>query len=258
MKNNTPLLNCIGNYILLGNNIEDLKVNAKKIATKVRNQCPASFNASEAFIEYDIRYTPPFEKHFETLFNLQGIAAEKPRFQDEYRGYIILDVSKYLQHEKEEWFDITMKFLHDQNEIWKYIFLVDMKNTRAGEEMVSKILSLLFCKVEDMRESLDAEAKRFILQECKANNVSLSKVALSFTESYLLKKEGAREAVSTLLLELANKYGSRKTIDMKMLNEQIKSGSSVIRYMLNTDKYALFLALLEEFVMKGLEHGEKV
>ena len=169
-----------------------------------------------------------------------------------------MDVSKYLQHEKEEWFDITLKFLHDQNEIWKYIFLVDMKNTRAGEEMVSKILSLLFCKVEDMRESLDAEAKRFILQECKANNVSLSKVALSFAESYLLKKEGTREVVSTLLLELADKYGSRKTIDMKMINEQIESGSSVIRYMLNTDKYALFLALLEEFVRKGLEYGEKV
>ena len=258
MKNNIPLLNYIGSYILLGNNIEDLKANAKKIAATVRKQCPASFNASEAFIEYDIRYTPPFEKHFETLFHLQGIAAEKPRFQDEYRGYIILDVSKYLQHEKEEWFDITMKFLHDQNEIWKYIFLVDMKNTRAGEEMVSKILSLLFCKVEDMRESLEAEAKRFILQECKANNVSLSKVALSFTESYLLKKEGAREVVSTLLFELADRYGSRKTIDMKMINKQIESGSSVIRYMLSTDKYALFLALLEEFVRKGLEHGEKV
>lgn len=258
MKNQNQFLNSISNYILLGNSIEDLKDNAKKIANKARKQYPASFNADEAFIEYDVRYTPPFEKHFDTLFILQGIAAEKPRFQDEYRGYILLDVSKYLRHEKEEWFDITLKFLHDQNGIWKYIFLVDMKNVRPGEEMIAKILSLLFCRVEDMRESAEMEARRFVLQECKANNVSLPNEALLFAETYLSKKDGVREVVSTLLLELSAKYGSKKTIDMKMINEQIESGSSVIRYMLNTDKYAIFLALLEEFVRKGLEYGEKI
>lgn len=258
MKNQKVSCSCPRNYILLGNDIDGLKNRARTIAEEARQLCPAAFNGDTPYIEYEMRYVPPFEKNFDMLFNIQGIAADKTRFQDNYRGFFIFDVSKYLRHEKEDWFDITLKFIHDQNDIWQYVFLVDMKNIRTGEEMAAKILSLLYCQVEDTRESVVIEAKRFIERECKSNAMMLTKAAQLFLEDYLSKKDGSRDVVSTFLTELSSKYGNATKIDMKMINEQIETGTSVIRYMLSPDKYSRFLELTETYVMKGLDYDEKI
>jgi len=128
---NIDISKAIKNYILLGNNIDDLKIRARNIATESKAQNPLLFNTNEAYVEYDMKYVAPFDKNFDMLFNIQGILAEKARFQDEYRGFIIFDVTKYLHHENEDWFDISLKFFHDQNNIWKYIFLVDISNVHV-------------------------------------------------------------------------------------------------------------------------------
>lgn len=258
MKNSDVARTCLGNYILLGNDIEDLKIRAREIANEAKSSYPTFFNTERAYIEYEMRYVPAFDQNFDVLFNLQGVAAEEAGFQDEYRGFIILDVSKYLRHDKEDWFDISIKFFHDQGELWKFIFLVDMTNTRAGEEMTAKILSLLYCRVEDKRENNELANRHFIKKECKANSLFCSNAALLFLEGYLFQKEGSRDVVSTLLIELADKFGDKKIVNMKMINEHIESGTSVIRYMLSVEKYMKFLELAELYVRKEMYYDEKV
>jgi len=254
-KHNTNYAS-VKNYILLGNTMDTLKSQAKNIANQVRISCPAAFNAEKSGIAYVMKYIPPFDKHFDLLFRLQGIAAEEARFQDEYRGYILVDVSEYLQHEKEEWFDISLKFLHDRNELWKYIFLVDMNNVRAGNDMVAKILSLMYCRVQDLRETDDCMQKRFIREQCKALELPCDSGAYRLLEA--LAKEYPNDSLRTFLAELADRLGGEEKITAAMIRECAESADSVMRYTLPPTAYARFVKLVEDYLQKGSDYDEKL
>lgn len=252
--------NSIGfnNYVLLGNDINELKSIAIKTANKTREHTPACFNAEKSYIEFELKYVPPFEKNFDELFKLQGIAAETPRYKDEYRGYIVLDVSKYLAHEKEDWFDITLKFLHDQGDYWKCIFLVDMTNKRSGEEMVSKILSLLYCRVEDECKDEKLIMQNIIDRECRDNKITLSKSTVAFLAGFFVNKKHSREIITVFIKELLDKVGNQKNIDMKTIRKHIAVRESVIKYMMSVEDYTEFVEKIAMYAKKGIEYAEKV
>lgn len=245
------------NFILLGSNPEDLKAKAHSTVHEVRRFFPDQFNSDESFFSYELRYVPPFDKGFCELKRLQGTAADKAGFQDEYRGYIVMDVSRYLKHELEDYFDITVKFLHDRNEFWRYVFLVDNTNSKAALDLVRKILSILYCHVIDCREE-DIGNRQFIEDACKAHCLFCTDEVLSFFEAILGEKDYSRNTVSGIITDLSATLNSNEVINMALMREYLASDDSVLKYMMTAENLNKLVDLLNTKSVKGLDYGEKV
>ena len=86
---------------------------------------------------FKLGYTPPYEK-FEELKRLQLKTKDIDLFSIG-KSYIIMDISEWVGHENEEYFVITMKFLHDHAYKWQYIFTVD----NYGMSKVKSMLNML-------------------------------------------------------------------------------------------------------------------
>ncbi len=88
-------------------------------------------------IFFKLRYVPMYEDYKE-LRRLQLKIRESMNFI-RYPLTIALDVSEWLGHENEEFFDITIKFLHDMCYKWNYIFTVADKTAADVTQLALKL-----------------------------------------------------------------------------------------------------------------------
>lgn len=112
-------------FMLTADNDVDLDNQAETICNEAFKMAPDCFNGETLLFKYVLRYCPPYEyEKFRGLKQLQEVARSYTRFKDEYRGYILIDISEWKGHLTEELFaDVTMAFLSDMSTYWKYIFI---------------------------------------------------------------------------------------------------------------------------------------
>lgn len=111
---------------------------AKEICEEARAISPDSFNSENPYFMFQLRYCEPYEyREFRELKRLQEEAIANVRFQDEYRGYIVADLTEWAGHTDEELFSsVVLNFLRDMSDCWKYILFfgkdseADVKNIR--------------------------------------------------------------------------------------------------------------------------------
>ncbi len=84
-------------------------------------------NIKENHMFYTLPYVPPYEKL--DLGKLQIAEREENIFSEPIT--IIINLSEWLGHEKEDYFIISTKFLFDMRSKWKYIFTVNSKDVVA-------------------------------------------------------------------------------------------------------------------------------
>ena len=116
------------NFILLGSNADELGCKAGDIAAEANKLFPKSFCGDRSVFPFEFRYVPPFEKPYGELKRLQGTIANYAGRRSEYCGYILIDLNSYIKHESENYFDVTIKFLADNNDCWNYIYLASQND----------------------------------------------------------------------------------------------------------------------------------
>lgn len=236
------------NFILL-TSPEHQHEKADEIVREAVSLFPDLFHGKRKMFPFELRYVPPFDKTFHELKRLQAIAAEEAQFRDEYRGYIAVDLSAYLKHESEPYFGIAVKFLHDMNDCWKYIFLVDNRNQAAAMELVRKALNILddvSCGVIEEKSGRIPTDEEIIWKACKEYSVTCSQPAIAFLQTVLNHKEYSPQLVPVILRELFAEYGKGCMIRTDMMKAYLSKKTSVVRYMLPAKLYDGLVAILEE------------
>lgn len=236
------------NFILL-HSPEHQHEKADQIVQEAFSLFPDLFNGNRKLFPFELRYVPPFDKTFNELKRLQGAAAEEAKFRDEYRGYIAVDLSAYLKHETEKYFEIAIKFFHDMNDCWKFIFLVDNRNKAAAMDLVRKILCILddvSCGVIEEEADRVPTDEKWIRNACKEYGVTCSLSVFAFLQKVLNHKEYSRQLVPVLLREVSVEYGAECIIGVDTIKAYFSKGVPVIKYMLSSKLYDGLVAILEE------------
>lgn len=232
------------NYILIGE-IEYLKEKAIEIVREEAVGCHTKYEGDNPFFFFELRYYPPFAKEFKELKRLQGIAAKTAGRRDQFRGYVVIDLSAYLTHEKEHFFDMTMYFLADMGDFWRYVFLVDNANDKAAKAMVSRMLSILLRQLSCEVWEVDAITSRRKLIEtiCKEQGVECSASLNKLLQEVLDIDKVDVGIVAALLRNASASLGSR--IERRELSSFFKSEDNLIKYMLSEKQYSRLMSILE-------------
>lgn len=198
-----------------------------------KNNHPDFFEGERNSFIFELRYTEPFEKQFAELQRLQGLAAKYAGRRNEFQGYIIINLSSYLNHCDDHYFKLILYFLMDMNETWKYIFLIDNKNEKSARELVSKLLELFIidnipCKVIEERK--EKNMKKIVHSICEAKGMRCTDSVIFFFID-LLCHHFSEEAVSQLITIIS--WNSNKCVNMRLIDKLVSNPNSMIRYMLN-------------------------
>ena len=124
------------NFFLSCGASENIEDRIERICSEAFSISPDSFNGECLYFKFNLRYCPPYEQdHFRELKRLQEVAHSKVRFKYEYKGFIAIDISEWADHFEEELFSkVSLAFLCDMSDYWKYIFIID-KPTISKEDM---------------------------------------------------------------------------------------------------------------------------
>ena len=220
------------NFILLGRPYEQ-KENIELIVSIYKKNHPDFFEGERNSFIFELRYTEPFEKKFTELKRLQGLAAKYAGRRNEFQGYIIINLSSYLNHGDDDYFKFILYFLMDMNETWKYIFLIDNKNEKSARELVSNVLQLFIsdnipCKV--LKERKEKNKIKIVHSICDAKGMKCTdSVIFFFTD--LLCHHFSEEAISQLITIIS--WNSNECVNMKLIDKLVSNPNSMIRYILN-------------------------
>lgn len=232
------------NYILLGDP-QILKEKARKFSADQKADFPEMFEGKVDAFPFELRYAAPFEKPFRELKRLQGTAAEAAGRRDEFRGYILIDVSSWLEHREEVYFQLSLLYLVDQNEDWKYIFLVNDQNKRLSKELAGTILEAFFrenilCTVIEWEE--EHTAKERIHSLCRKLDVVLSTDAEELLLD-LMEQDFSETIISAMVNEASFRFG-RRISEHTLIRYMTQNNA--IRYMLKTKDYDRLVNNMEQ------------
>ena len=246
-ENNNGLIN----YILAGSTRRILQDEAKKI-TKTAYQChPGSFNTDRPALPFILRYVPPYEKDFTELKKIQVKASLTARMFHEYHGYMIIDLSEYITHEKERYLDIALKYLRDMADCWAYIFIINTE-PESARQMIENIAFLfaglpLSCHIHNTQKD-KAEAIQTVLEENGLASTSEAYgILLDLLERGILNDSQIRIAVREAAAHSPH-------LSAEALQKSLTAENSAIRYILSEKRYRTLIAVMEE---KQHEHFEQ-
>lgn len=234
-------------YILLGDPTLQKK-QAMSLIAEAKARCPEKFAGKKDCFAFELRYVAPFDKSFRELKRLQGETAAVAGRRDEFKGYIIINLSEYLSHENEKYFTITIQFLADMSDTWKYILLVDSSNSRQANALIGHILNIFVqnnipCEVkEDIMISPDKSSVDAI---CAEQNVTCSRPVIALMQQLL--DQGFSERIIRILLRDISWHCGQKICWPSICTFFSKSPrSSIVRYILPEKEYNRLLAVIHQ------------
>ncbi len=231
-------------FILVGTDRLYFEREAAAIVQETLSAAPEAFSGEQPCFTFDLRYVPPFDKDFRELKRLQGTAAQFAGRRDAFRGCIILDVSEYLRHENEFYFDVILSFLRDQTDCWRYIFPIPDENHAAASALVRRLLSIPRSTVAEQPVDARFYHNSFLRDACAACGVICQPLAHGFLEDALTAGICTREAATVMLQDLALCSGSDRTISMNTLRAYLASDPVNMSYMLAPKQYQQLLHTL--------------
>ena len=247
----------IENYILTGAPGR-LGRYAVEIVSKEAERDPGKFEGRKPYFFFELRYHPPFDKGFNELKRLQGTAAEAAGRRDEFCGYVIMDLSGFVTHEKEHYFDMTMYFLADMCDCWKYIFLIDNANEKAAKALMGRMLSILlrrfFCEVREIDEA--ASGRKVVDAVCAEQGAECTESVKDFFQDVLEIERNGADIIAVLLREATAFLGPQ--IGMQDLADFCGKREPVVKYMLSSKQYDRIMSVLKWRKEGGHDEREAV
>jgi len=207
------------NFLLLSDAGESLDNQIAHICSEASRLSPESFNGKQLCFRFILRYCPPYEQErFRELKRLQEVARDNIRFKYEYKGYIAMDISEWAGHLNEELFsDITMAFLSDMSDCWKYIFTSDKSNFSEDDMRVlnrfikvKQLDALQLMKIDYCHQFFENISERF--------DICFTDTAVDILRRFIPKKVMQKKAaVLALEKDFINYFGKNCAVSKEML-----------------------------------------
>lgn len=243
------------NIILIGNS-DALRAHAEMIISKAKEQHPEKFEGNRDFFYFDLRYVAPFDMNFKELKRLQGIAAEAAGRRNEFRGYICMNLSAYITHEREDYFHKALYFLADMNEEWNYIFFVDNAKYKPARDLVAHMLNVFLCAnipCQVMEDREQESVRHTVKSVCTEQNADFDFAVEDLFHELIVQGICNENIVTALIRDVGWNCGPRITIGK--LFDFLKNRVSVIKYMLTEKEYNSLVTFVEKW--KECDYGEK-
>lgn len=243
------------NIIFMGNP-SSLKTLVQTIVSQKKMRYPEKFEGNRDFFYFDLRYVAPFDMNFNELKRLQGTAAETAGRRNEFRGYICMNLSAYITHEREDYFHKALYFLADMNEAWNYIFFVDNAKYKPARDLVAHVLDVFLC-ANIPCQVIEAEEKRpfrnIVKSVCSEQNADFDFAVEDLFYELTVQGICNENIVTALIRDVGWNCGPRITIGK--IFDFLKNRVSVIKYMLTEKEYNSLVTFVEKW--KECDYGEK-
>jgi len=155
-------------------------------------------------VSFKMRYTPPYDK-FKELKSFQLKTKYRP-FKPRYE-YVAVDVSEWVGHEEEEYFETAMKFFHDHSDV-KYIFTVGSNSREAIQELYIKASMYMRGSITEDRTLIRSdELGKHIHSNYRIDKQSATFLADLFVKSNRLHGYAMLNMMMSELLEQCNGNG---------------------------------------------------
>lgn len=254
MKHNNTK-SCRENIIFIGNS-NALREYAEMIVSKAKQQHPEKFEGNRDLFYFDLLYVAPFDSNFNELKRLQGTAAETAGRRNEFRGYVCINLSSYISHEKEGYFDKVLYFLADMNADWKYIFFVDNAKYKPARDLVAHVLSVfLYANIPcQFIEAKEKESFQNIVKSvCTEQNTDFDPAVEALLCELIAQGVCNEDIVTALIRDIGWNYGPQ--ISMSILFDFLSNQDSVLKYMLTEKEYNRLVGVVKSW--KERDYGAK-
>ncbi len=110
-------------------------------------------------LDYSLVYTPPYEA-FAGIRELQLAVRRMGPFPPET---LVIDLTEWVGHEEEEYFEVTAMFLHDHRSLWNYAFLAREHSMEDCAMLYFTLRSFLEGRMIEDRTFADRDSLSFYL-----------------------------------------------------------------------------------------------
>lgn len=141
-----------------------------KICEEAENSQSINFEGIEKGVFHHSEYTSPCNRFKEIKKIILNTNAAKG-LTNEFSGILMIDITEWLNHECENYFSILLKFLHDKNKYWKYVFVVTSDDSRKKERLYQELLKMFRCAIISDKTSGVNIAKELVDKVAKRENV---------------------------------------------------------------------------------------
>lgn len=148
----------------------DCKYILGKICEEAETSQSINFEGIEKGVFHHSEYTSPCNKFKEIKKIILNTNAAKG-LTNEFSGILMIDITEWLNHESENYFSILLKFLHDKNKYWKYVFVLTSDDSRKKERLYQELLKMFRCVIINDKTSGINIAKELIDKVALRENV---------------------------------------------------------------------------------------
>ena len=178
-------------------------------------------------LEFTLPYAPPYED-FGGIRELQLAVRRMGPFPPEA---LALDLTEWVGHEEEEWFEITAMYLHDHRDLWNFLFLVREREAGDCAALFFTLRAFLVGELREDRTFADpTELSAYFTGHCPIDTDAADRLAL------ILMRPNARMLRSYPRLNaLTEELAKNGRITESRVLEAMRDPSSVLHLIAGRD-----------------------
>lgn len=176
----------------------------KELAEEARKAAPKDFAGEAPCVFFKLQYTAPCES-FTELRRLILEVRSKTGLRANYKGIVAIDMSEWINHEREIFFSIVLKYLYDHRAIWQPVMLLRDCSIGQVQHFLRSCALYLTPKVVDQNIFTNDERLEFRVMECfSKKGYTLRREARKLLVEQLRSDRYAKARSLTLLERVAD------------------------------------------------------
>lgn len=164
------------------------KVRAARTLSEIiyKNQVLDSME-EQRILYYRIGYCDATDSQFTDFRNLVYRLKTACGYHGKFRGVLVLDITEWEKHSKENYFDVLMCYLADTREDVYTLFCIDTDPTCEDKAVCCKISQYFRLNIVDLTKIEAVEYFQFVLEKFRKNRVGIEQEAEDILLKYIEK-----------------------------------------------------------------------
>ena len=179
----------------------DCKYILRKICEEAEIAQSIDFEGIEKGVFHHSEYASPCNKFREIKKLILSTNAAKG-LTNEFSGILMIEITEWLNHECENYFSVLLKFLHDKNKYWKYVFVVTGNEAGKKDRLYRELLKMFRCAIINDKTGGLNIAKELINKIAQHENVVFEENAENDLVMCCSKNNLNEHAIENLVMDI--------------------------------------------------------
>lgn len=182
----------VKNFILISNNSDKITQITREIVKEARDSYPEEFSCRCDFFNYKMTRSRSDNFSLEEMRELYKTATDTSVKGYEYKGYIIADITSFVNHTGDNRLYEMLMVFNAFNKDWKYIFIINSTDKNDALQLAEKIKSIIVFRETDQVVSM-INNKRYVKKYFTDTGINCSESFVDFWECMLDNELMSRE-----------------------------------------------------------------